>query len=144
MTFSDVFCIFLAQENGSVCILATYNKVCSKKRTPHTDQSPCSTAAEQRLELQKGSYLASLGCIEAGASMARGRFTGHSKQYVGFVWFLFTGTAHYYPVRACAAGVECLVCQFVCLFVCPPLFGPFRRSQPLQGLIYISEDGSCE
>ena len=43
------------------------------------------------------------------------------------------------PVRACAAGVECLVCLSVCLFVClsvcPPLFGIFRRSRPLQGLI---------
>ena len=44
-----------------------------------------------------------------------------------------------YSVRACAAGVECLVCLWVCLFVCqfvcPPLFSLFRRFRPLQVLI---------
>ena len=48
-------------------------------------------------------------------------------------------TQVFYPVRACTAGVECLVCLSVCLFVClsvcPPLFGLSRRSRPLQGLI---------
>ena len=75
MTFSDVFCIFLAQENGKVCILATYNRVHSKQRTPHTERSFCSAATEQCLELQQRSYIGSLRGIEARASMAREMLT---------------------------------------------------------------------
>ena len=74
MTFSDVFCIFLAQENGNVCILAPYNKFILNN-AHHTERSPCCTATEQRLELQQGSYIGSLRGIEARASMARERLT---------------------------------------------------------------------
>ena len=49
-----------------------------------------------------------------------------------------------YPMRACAAGVKCLVCQFVCLFIhyflaCSGVLDLFKESFSSVKIVYMNK-----